>query len=80
MHHPFFFPQHIPRFIAASYKEEHLNRDKKFKLSGNTYFYQNLQIIKNRVSYADYPFQKQKKNLSNFSLQADRTISKSDAS
>lgn len=26
------------------------------------------------------PFQKQEKNLSNFSLQADRTISKSDAS
>lgn len=79
MHHPF-FQQHIPRFIAASYKEEHINIDKKFKLSGNTYFYQNLQIIKKRVSYADSAFSKTKKNLSNFSLLADRTISKSDAS
>lgn len=56
-----FFPQHIPRFIAASYKEEHLNRAKKFKLSGNTYFYQNLQIIKKRVSYADSAFSKTEK-------------------
>lgn len=56
-----FFPQHIPRFIAASYKEEHINRDNKFKLSGNTYFYQNLQIIKKRVSYADSAFSKTEK-------------------
>lgn len=60
MHHPF-FQQHIPRFIAASYKEEHINIDKKFKLSGNTYFYQNLQIIKKRVSYADSAFLKTEK-------------------
>lgn len=65
MHHPF-FQQHISRFIAASYKEEHINIDKKFKLSGNTYFYQNLQIIKKRVSYADSAFSKTKKTSQTF--------------
>lgn len=63
MHNPF-FPQHIPRFIAASYKEEQINIDKKLKLSGNTYFYQNLQIIKKRVSYADSAFSKTEKKTS----------------
>lgn len=56
-----FFPQHIPRFIAASYKEEQINIDKKFKLSGNTYFYQICKSLRKEYHMQIQPFQKQKK-------------------
>lgn len=79
MHHPF-FQQHIPRFIAASYKEEHLNRDKNSNYLEILISIKICKSLRKEYHMQIQPFQKQKKNLSNFSLQADRTISKSDAS